>query len=79
MTEMSNVNSHFNNHQLEILKNIGIVFDDNKDYSDDELINIHDTITEAYLDKCFDKKGNALPLAKDFEQIIDIFFDDFYI
>lgn len=55
------------------------MFDDNKEHSDDELMNIHDVIIEVYLDKCFDKKGNALPLAKEFEQIIDIFFDDFDI
>ena len=66
MKKMSNMNSHFNSHQLEILKDIGIVFDNGKDYSDDELIDIHDKITEAYLDKCFNKNGFckiALPTA----------------
>ncbi len=74
---MLNICRHFNTKQLDLLNSIGIFFDDEKDYSDDELLDIHDVITDNYLTYGFDKKGDATESAKIYEEIIDIFYDDF--
>ncbi|MGN0619094.1 MAG: hypothetical protein ACI4J7_08750 [Ruminiclostridium sp.] len=76
---MVNINSHFNSAQLNILNSIGIKLYDNKDYTDEELMSIHEKVVEEYLIRGFDKNSEPLPLARQFEQIIDIFFDDFGI
>lgn len=76
---MLNISSHFNKRQLDILEEIGILFDDEKDYSVDELLDIQERITDAYLDNCFDKNGDPLDLAKDYESIIDLFCDEFNV
>ena len=43
------------------------------------LMNIHDKLTDAYLSNAFDKNGEPNKKAKIYEQIIDIFYDEFGI
>ncbi len=76
---MLNISKHFNTKQLDLLNSIRIFLDDEKDYSDDELLDIHDVITDNYLTYGFDEKDDATELAKIYEEIIDIFYDDFDI
>ena len=76
---MKKIRSIFNENQLFVLNNLGIDLIDDKDYCDDELIEIHDRTTDAYLSKAFDKSGEPNLSAPVFEQIIDIFFDKFDI
>ena len=73
---MTNVRSLFNEKQNEMLKEIGVELSDDIDYSDDELDDIYDTITEHYQVAAFDKNSEPLPIAEEWEKIIDIFFDD---
>ena len=73
---MKNVRSLFNERQNEMLEEIGVKLSDDIDYSDDELDDIYDTITEHYQVAAFDKNSEPLPIAEEWEKIIDIFFDD---
>lgn len=72
---MRKINQYFNSEQLSILSEIGISFDDEKDYSVDELLDIHDVITEN-LPIRFDSDGAPTKRMRIFEQIIDIFYDE---
>lgn len=72
---MQKINEYFNDEQLSLLHSIGVDFDSEKDYSDDELFNIHDIITDNYLTKGFDKKSNPTSISKVYEEIIDVFYD----
>lgn len=73
---MKNIRTLYNKEQLSMLESIGVNLDNDKDYSDDELINIYDEITEHYQVTCFDKNGEPLPSAREWETIIDIFYDN---
>lgn len=73
---MKNVKSLFNEKQNKMLQEIGVNLSDDKDYTDDELDDIYDKITEHYQVAAFDKNSDPLPIAKDWEKIIDIFYDD---
>lgn len=73
---MKNVKSHFNDKQLELLKSIGIELSDDIDYSDDQLIEMKEKIYDKYLDVGFDKDGEATSMAKPWEEIIDLFYDE---
>ena len=73
---MKNVRSLFNEKQNEMLEEIGVKLSDDIDYSDDELDDIYDTITEHYQVAAFDKNSDPLPIAKEWEEIVDIFFDE---
>lgn len=73
---MKNVRSIFNEQQNNLLKTIGIELSDDIDYSDDELIDIYDKITDHYQVAAFDKNSRPLPIARKWETIIDIFFDE---
>ncbi len=72
---MKKVKSIFNSKQLEMLKEIGVELSDEKDYTDDELDDIYDEITGHYQVAAF-KNGEPLPIAREWERIIDIFFDE---
>lgn len=72
---MLKINKYFNNEQLSLLHSIGVDLDDEKDYSDDELLDIHDAITDNYLTNGFDKKSNPTPISRVYEEIIDTFYD----
>lgn len=73
---MKNVKSLFNEKQIKMLEEIGVNLSDDKDYTDDELDDIYDKITEHYQVAAFDKNSDPLPIAKEWEKIIDIFYDD---
>lgn len=73
---MKNIRTLYNEEQLAMLESIGINLDNDKDYSDDELINIYDEITDYYQVACFDKNGEPLPSARKWETIFDIFYDN---
>lgn len=75
---MKKIKNKFNADQIQILGSIGIVFDDNIDYTDEMLMDFHDVITDNYLSQ-FDKTGNPSNNAIIYEQIIDIFYDEFDI
>ncbi len=72
---MRNVESIFNSKQLDMMREIGIVFSADKDYTDDELDDIYDKITSHYQVAAF-KNSEPLPIAFEWERIIDIFFDE---
>ena len=72
---MKKIDKYFNNEQLNLLKNIGIQLNSDKDYTDDDLFEIHDIITESYIEFGFDKNDEPKPIAKIYEEIIDIFYD----
>ena len=73
---MKNVKSFFDEKQIEMLEEIDIELSDDIDYSDDELDDIYDKITEHYQVAAFDKNSEPLPIAEEWEEIIDIFFDE---
>lgn len=73
---MKNVKSLFDEKQIEMLEEIDIELSDDIDYTDDELDDIYDKITEHYQVAAFDKNSDPLPIAKEWEEIIDIFFDE---
>lgn len=73
---MKNVKSLFDEKQIEMLEEIDIELSDDIDYSDDELDDIYDKITEHYQVAAFDKNSEPLPIAEEWEEIIDIFFDE---
>ena len=73
---MKNVKSLFNEKQNKMLEEIGVNLSADKDYTDDELDDIYDKITEHYQVAAFDKNSDPLPIAKEWEKIIDIFYDD---
>lgn len=72
---MRNVRSIFDVQQNEMLEEINIILVDDKDYTDDELDDIYDAITEHYQVASFDGNGEPLPIAYKWEEIIDKFFD----
>lgn len=73
---MKKVKSLFDDRQNLMLKEIGVILSDDKDYTDDELDDIYDKITEHYQVAAFDKNSDPLPIAKEWERIIDTFYDD---
>lgn len=75
---MINVNSLFADEELEELKKIDVVFDPVHDYSDDELLDIHEIITENFPYE-YDADGNPKRLGRLFENIIDTFYNTFDI
>lgn len=75
---MKNIKNKFNNDQIKVLENIGIVLDNNADYTDEALMAFHDVITDNYLSQ-FDENGNPNSDTIIYEQIIDIFYDEFDI
>jgi len=54
---MKNIRSLFNAEQLSLLSEIGVDFTDDKDYSVDELLDMHDLVINGYLDAGFYKDG----------------------
>ncbi|MCM1024419.1 MAG: hypothetical protein NC395_10230 [Prevotella sp.] len=75
---MKNIKNKFNADQVKMLESVGIVLDNNVDYTDEILMNFHDVITDNYLLQ-FDENGNPSSNAIIYEQIIDIFYDEFDI
>lgn len=73
---MKNIKSLFNDKQNEMLKTIGVTLLNDKDYTSEELDDIYDKITDHYQVAAFDKNGEPLPIAREWEKIIDTFYDD---
>ncbi len=73
---MQNVRSIFNEEQLEMLKGINIYLTDEKDYSLEELDALYTQITDYYQVAAFGKNSEPLPIARDWERIIDTFYDE---
>lgn len=76
---MPNIKSKFSKEELLMLKKIGIILYDNKSYSEDELIEMHDKITDYYTSNGFDKDGQPNEVAYKCESLIDLFYDEFEI
>lgn len=72
---MKGICSIFNKDQLELLKSIDISLSDEKDYSPEELDEIYTQITDYYQVAAFDENSEPLPIARDWERIIDTFYD----
>lgn len=72
---MKGICSIFNKDQLELLKSINISLSDEKDYSPEELDDIYTQITDYYQVAAFDENSEPLPIARDWERIIDTFYD----
>lgn len=72
---MKGICSIFNKDQLELLKSIDISLSDEKDYSLEELDEIYTQITDYYQVAAFDENSEPLPIARDWERIIDTFYD----
>ena len=70
---MKNLASLFSEDARDALKsNLGIVLSDSHDYSQEELEDMFDTITDLFPYE-FDQDGNPKPLGELFESIIDVF------
>lgn len=76
---MNNIKSKFSEEQLLMLNVIGVTLSDDKDYSDDELMQIHDKITDYYIFNGFDKDDSPTEVAYACESLIDLFYDEFDI
>lgn len=76
---MKNIEKYFNDKQLSLLANINIVFDNAHDYTTDELIRCHETITDHYISEGFDAAGEPTAACGLYESIIDLFYDQFDI
>jgi len=74
-----NIKSKFNEEQITTMSDIGIILDDDKDYSNDELMEIHDKITDYYLSNGFDKNSEPTEVAYKCESLLDLFYDKFNI
>ncbi len=72
---MLGVKSIFDSKQIARLKEIGVNLSDEKDYSPEELDEIYTQITDYYQVAAFDENSEPLPIARDWERIIDTFYD----
>jgi len=76
---MTGVKSVFTDEELDFMKSsIGLELSDDKDYTDDELLEIHEQIT-AELPYAYDTEGNPKDTGRLFESIVDKFYDHFDI
>lgn len=76
---MTGVKSVFTPEEIEFMKSsLDLELSDTKDYTVDELLDIHDLITEE-LPHDYDDEGYPLETGRMFESIIDKFYDHFNI
>lgn len=76
---MTGVKSVFTPEEIEFMKSsLDLELSDTKDYTVDELLDIHDLITEE-LPHDYDDEGYPLETGRMFERIIDKFYDHFNI
>lgn len=74
---MKKINTIFTNEELEALEKIVVKFNPDHDYSDDELLDIHEKITDEFPYEYNDDGPKAS--GRIFESIIDKFKDNFNI
>ena len=72
---MKNTRKYFNEEQLHLLESIGIRLDNDTDYSDDDIADMYDKVTEIYQDT-FSKDGEPQAETFEWEPIVDIFTTD---
>lgn len=76
---MTRVKAVFTAKELEFMKStIGVEFSDTKEYSTDELLDIHQQILDD-LPCEYDEDGSPKESAQLFESIVDKFYDHFKI
>ncbi len=63
----------FSAEQLTLLKSIGIIFKDGKDYSDDEVFDMEDRIEDALLEFGFTLNGEPTEVCDEWEDLFDKF------
>lgn len=68
------IKDNFNEEQIKALSSIGIVIDD-REYTDDELLEIDEKITDYIMTSGFDKDFNPNELCVTLESVMDIFAD----
>lgn len=56
--------------RVELEKQLGVVLDDEHDYSEDEIEELYENVTDNF-PYAFDEKGNPLRMGRIFERIID--------
>ena len=67
--------SQFTEKQIELLKSKHIIFDNTKDYSDDELIDLEQKIANIMIDCGVTKDGEPTKQFIIWENIHDVFLD----
>ena len=73
---MTRVRSVFTEEELSFMESaVGLVLSDTKDYSDDEMLDIYDLITE--LPYAYDDEGTPLEQGRLFESIMDKYLEHF--
>lgn len=66
------INKKFDERQIELLEKINV--DINKDYNENTLEELEDTVYDAMMDN-LDEKQDFTPLAEEYERILDIIVD----
>ena len=69
---MKNLSKWFSKDALEELKKMGIQINDDYEYTDDDLLDLYETITEGF-PYAYDEDGNPLRMGMIFEEIVDAF------
>ena len=66
------INKKFDERQIELLEKINI--DTNRDYNENTLEELEDTVYDAMMNN-LDEKQDFTPLAEEYERILDIIVD----
>lgn len=69
---MKSISKWFSKDALDELRKMGIELDDNRDYTDDDLLDLYERITEEF-PYAYDEDGMPLRTGKIFEEIVDAF------
>ena len=69
---MKSISKWFSKYALDELRKMGIELDDNRDYTDDDLLDLYERITEEF-PYAYDEDGMPLRMGKVFEEIVDAF------
>ena len=67
---MKNLSKWFSKDALEELSKMGVRIDDDLDYTDDDLLNMYEKITEEF-PYAYDEDGNPTRMGIIFEEIVD--------
>ena len=69
---MKNLSKWFSKDALEELMKMGIKIDNDFDYTDDDLLDLYERITEGF-PYAYDEDGVPLRMGEIFEEIVDVF------